>query len=98
MARKKGATAYLTVAQLLNEAQRGSAHAHLRYAKALWELANEDAEATFTQLLVGMKWFMTVAEVRAGGAGSSPPGRLLAGGRGRGGGAPPGLRGAAHRD
>ena len=68
MARKRGgAVSHLSVPELLNEAQRGSAASHLRYAKVLGELAEQDAEATFTQLLVGMKWFMTVPEVRARG-------------------------------
>lgn len=52
------------MAQLLNEAQRGTASAHLRYAKMLWELATADAATTRDQLLTAMKWFATVAEVR----------------------------------
>lgn len=56
----------LTVPQLLNEAQRGAASAHVRYAKMLWELATGDANDTRDQQLAAMKWFATVAEVRAG--------------------------------
>lgn len=58
----------LSVAQLLNEAQRGAASAHVRYAKMLWELATSDAVGTADQLLTAFKFFATVAEVGGGGA------------------------------
>ena len=54
----------LSVGQLLNEAQRGAASAQVRYAKMLWDLATSDAASTLEQLVVAMKWFATVAEVR----------------------------------
>ncbi|KAL4426507.1 hypothetical protein ABPG77_008365 [Micractinium sp. CCAP 211/92] len=60
--RRRLSTVDLSVAQLLNEAQRGTASAHLRYAKMLWELATADAATTRDQLLTAMKWFATVAE------------------------------------
>ena len=52
------------MAQLLNEAQKASASGHVRYAKVLWELQEQDAEGTRAQLVFGMKLFMTVPEVR----------------------------------
>lgn len=57
------ATSTLTVPILLNEAQRASSSGHLRYAKALWDLQNEDEEKTFREFLLGVKIFMTVPEV-----------------------------------
>ncbi|PSC71431.1 condensin complex subunit 3 [Micractinium conductrix] len=60
--RGRASAAGLTVAQLLNEVQRGAASAHLRYAKMLWEVATADAEGTLDQLLTAAKWFATVAE------------------------------------
>lgn len=62
--RASAAGSALTVPQLLNEAQRGAASAHVRYAKMLWELALSDANAARDQLLAAIKWFATVAEVR----------------------------------
>jgi condensin complex subunit 3 len=51
----------LTVPQLLNEAQRASAHQ--RYANVLWDLQAEDEKSTYEQLLFGLKLFLTLAEV-----------------------------------
>lgn len=77
---RRASAASLSVAQILNEAQRGAASAHVRYAKMLWELAERDIAAAATggggaaasvgiadQLLIAMKHFATVAEVRARG-------------------------------
>ena len=58
------ASSRLTIPQLLNEAQRGAASAHVRYAKMLWELTTSDAATALEQLVTAMKWFATVAEVR----------------------------------
>ncbi|KAL4859316.1 Condensin complex subunit 3 [Chlorella vulgaris] len=60
--RASAAGSALTVPQLLNEAQRGAASAHVRYAKMLWELALSDANGARDQLLAAIKWFATVAE------------------------------------
>lgn len=54
----------LSVAAILNEAQRASASGHLRYAKLLWECAEEDTTGTAEQLQFALKLFLTVAEVR----------------------------------
>jgi hypothetical protein len=59
--------ASLSVGELLNEAQRGTAAAHHRYAKALWERVEDDYEAAFSQLVHAAKLFMSVPEVRGGG-------------------------------
>lgn len=62
--RASAASSRLSIPELLNEAQRGVASAHVRYAKMLWELVASDAEAALDQLVTAMKWFATVAEVR----------------------------------
>jgi hypothetical protein len=63
MGRKSKKSQFLTVPQLLNEAQRATASGHLRYAKILWELVSEDPQNTYQQLFFGLKLFMTVGEV-----------------------------------
>ena len=64
MVRRKASEHALSVAVLLNEAQRASASGHLRYANVMWDLIAEDADGTLQQLVFGMKLFMTVSEVR----------------------------------
>ena len=64
MGRRKAITdSALNVPVLLNEAQRASASGHLRYAKVMWDLAEEDNGKSLQQLLFGMKIFVGVAEV-----------------------------------
>lgn len=65
--RRRVSAVGLSVAELLNEAQRGAASAHVRYSKMLWELAHRNAEDVLAKLLVAVKWFATVAEVWAAG-------------------------------
>ena len=62
---KAGASPQLSVATLLNEAQRASAAGMIRYSGMLWSLCEEDADATLAQLVWGLKLFMGVPEVRA---------------------------------
>lgn len=63
MGRAKASSQGLTVPAILNEAQRCSASGHLRYAKMLWEIAEEDTQGTFDAVMFGLKLFMTVPEV-----------------------------------
>ena len=65
MVRKRlDAASVLNVPVLLNESQKSSSSGQLRYARMLWSLVEEDAEATVLQLIRGLQLFVTVAEVR----------------------------------
>eukprot|EP00887_Chlorella_sp_A99_P006352 scaffold3.g6352.t1 len=62
MGRPRRGGSGLSVGDLFNEAQRGSASSHIRYSKALWENVAEDPEGTYKQLVHVVKLLMTVAE------------------------------------
>jgi hypothetical protein len=65
MGGKSRSSSFLNVPQLLNEAQRATSAGSHRYAKLLWEVANDEREPgnTISQIVFGMKIFLTVAEV-----------------------------------
>ncbi|KAL6777214.1 hypothetical protein ACKKBF_B20605 [Auxenochlorella protothecoides x Auxenochlorella symbiontica] len=62
MARERGSLNVMSVPVFLNEAQRGSSGAHLRLAKALWELCDEEPARAGADLVHAFKLIMTCGE------------------------------------
>ncbi|KFM26188.1 Condensin complex subunit 3 [Auxenochlorella protothecoides] len=62
MARERGSLNVMSVPVFLNEAQRGSSGAHLRLAKALWEVCDEEPARAGADLVHAFKLIMTCGE------------------------------------